>query len=610
MRWLFLLSCALLLGVLPGKADTWVKVKSPHFTVISNGSEKQARQVALGFEQIHAVFDVGLPGLRTDSGAETIVIAARDLDTFKTLMPFRKNAELLAGEFQKGWEKDHVLVRLDLPDEERNTVYHEYVHKLLHLNFTRLPVWLDEGLAEFFGNTWMRKEGVFIGAPSPRIEVLKTRFPFPLETILSVGHNSPYYSSGDRDKVGMFYAESWGLTHFLMFGDNMGNGQKMNAYLAAMQKGVDSRKAFQQVFGDIAPLEKQFTAYVSRFAFRSIRLDNLPKIDPASFAGGAMSAAETDANMGGYFTYEGEMDIANQRLTAALKEDPKSLLAHENAAFLFFRQAKDEEAVKEFDEAASLGPDDYLAVYYQAMMKYHGKTDAESLSQLDAAMEKVVHLNPRFAPAFIARSQIYVHQQKLQEAFNNSIQAQRLEPDRAGYQTNSAAILLLGHNYAEAVKLATSVALRWEASDSAEALAVAAQARQRGKIEETAEEKSQEAQEMEYAKDTIAVEGVIQSVHCEKSKPMEVVLQSGEKSWKFHSGKPFGMGFSDTLWYGEDHFNSCQHIEGVNAVARYAPSSGPTEDNEMRWFEIRDELIPTSLPAALADKPASSPPAN
>jgi hypothetical protein len=99
---------------------------------------------------------------------------------------------------------------------------------------------------------------------------------------------------------------------------------------------------------------------------------------------------------------------------------------------------------------------------------------------------------------------------------------------------------------------------------------------------------------MEYAKDTTPVEGIVESVHCEKSKPLEIVLRSGDKSSNFKSGKKFGMGFSDTLWYGEDHFNECYHIEGMNAVVRYAPSADQNGENEMRWLEIRDELIPTS----------------
>jgi len=169
------LLCFLLVSLSPvWAAGNWVRVRSPHFTVLSDGTEKQARDIAIGFEQIHAVFTQALPGLRTDSGAETIVIAPKDERTFVQLAPWqKKQSAQIAGEFHQGWEKDFVVVRLDFPDETRDTVYHEYIHKLLHLNFTRMPVWLDEGLAEFFGNTLFRSNQILIGAPSPRINFLR-----------------------------------------------------------------------------------------------------------------------------------------------------------------------------------------------------------------------------------------------------------------------------------------------------------------------------------------------------------------------------------------------------------------------------------------------------
>ena len=151
---LLLAFAAVVSCLLPARAETWVKVQSPHFTVISNGNEKDARNVAAGFEQIRAVFALALPGLRTDSGAETIVIAMKDRSTFTNLVPNeKKQADSIRGEFMKGWEKDYVIVRMDFPEYTRETVYHEYIHKLLGLNFTRLPIWLNEGLAEFFANS-------------------------------------------------------------------------------------------------------------------------------------------------------------------------------------------------------------------------------------------------------------------------------------------------------------------------------------------------------------------------------------------------------------------------------------------------------------------------
>jgi hypothetical protein len=60
----------------------------------------------------------------------------------------------------------------------------------------------------------------------------------------------------------------------------------------------------------------------------------------------------------------------------------------------------------------------------------------------------------------------------------------------------------------------------------------------------------------------------------------------------FQAAKPYFMGFSDTPWYGEDHFNACYHLEGMNAVVRYKPPDDPSSPVEFRWLEIRDELVP------------------
>lgn len=575
----------------PARAEeAWVKVASQHFTVLSNGSLKDARETAAAFEQVHAVFALALPGLRTDSGAETIVIAVKEQRTFEDLLRAeKKRASYIAGEFRKGWEKDYVIIRLDVPDSARIVVFHEYIHKLLHLNFTRLPIWLDEGLAEFFGTTESRGNEMYLGAPSPRIQLLKTRALYPLPTILAATRDSPYYR--DEDKIWMFYAESWGLTHFLMFGDNMGRGQRMNAYLASLQRGIDAQQAFQETFGDPKMVQREFENYVNKFVFLAMRI-NKPKVDTATFSGGPMSSAETDARLGSFFTYTRQLDIANRRLTEALTQDHESALAHENMGFLKFQQGEDGQAEREFDTAANLDPKSYLALYYQAMLKFYGKTEPDSLLNLDAILEKVLQLNPRFAPALVVRSQISVRQGKLQNALELALRAQKLEPDRAGYLSNVAEILLLSHDYPESVEIARAVAGRWTASDSAEALTIVAQARRLGGIQPAAEELAQEASEMKYAEGTLPAEGIVGSVTCDKSRLMELTLQTGSESVNFRAGKTYEMGFTDTLWYGEDHFDACHHIEGMKAVVRYNVSSNG--DNELRWLEIRDELTPDS----------------
>lgn len=598
------LAAALVLFALPAHSETWVKVKSPNFTVLSDGSLKDARDVALGFEQMRGVFSVALPGLRTDSSAETIVVAVKDRKALNDFLPpMKKEPADFGGAYLKGWEKDYAIVLLDHPQETREIAYHEYVHKLLHLNFTRMSTWLDEGLAEFFGNTELNPKDAMIGMISPRIRLLQNRTPISLDTLLSVTPASPYYR--DDQKNQMFYAESWALTHFLMFGNNMGNGQRMNSYLGLLQKGVDRQAAFEQAFGNQDEIEKQFFQYFHLFSFRALRIDQPVKIDPSRLSGAAMSPAETDANLGSFLAKVGETDLAMPLISSALAADPQPALAHETAAFLHFRNGEDEEAQKEFDETLKLDPQNYLALYYRSMMADYAKTDPQSLAQLDEQLQKVIQLNPRFAPALVARSQIYVRLGRLQDAYNIAIQGQRLEPDRAGYATNAAAILLLGQNYPEAIKLGNRTAARFTTSDSAEALAVVHEARRLGHVEATADERALEAQLMKYADGTVAVEGVVKSTTCEKSKPLALALQLGDKTLNFVADKQYGVGFSDTLWYGEDHFSTCHHLEGMHAVVRYkngsgnsaTPASDPAPPTPFNWLELRDVLIPVAPPA-------------
>jgi tetratricopeptide (TPR) repeat protein len=583
-----------LLGPLAGAFEkSWIEIRTPHFVVFSNGSERHAREVALGFEQIHMAFAQGFPQLRTDSGAETIVLAPEDEHTMKELVPEfweKRGSAHPAGLFRKGWEKDYAIVRLDEAGSDYEVVYHEYIHKLLELNFSRLPVWANEGLAEFFGNSHFQAHQTFLGAPSPRIYILREKTPYPLEALIKAGQTSPYYR--EEDKVGMFYAECWGLTHFLFFGNGMGNGQHFNQFLHLLQTGTDGEHAFEQAFGDPQTLEKPFMQYLSRFSFPVLTLKTPVEIDKSSFPARKLSLAETNAMLGSFYTYERNTDSARKRLTDALGEDPKLAMASEGMAFLDFQEGKDEEAEREFADALKSDPNLYLSLYYQSMLENWGKKDPESLARLAAALDQVLHINPNFAPAYVIQSRIYVRQQNLPKALEAALHAQKLEPDRAGYASNVAAILLLQHNFRDAIKIAKYVAARWFGPDSDEALSILRKARVAAGVQATKEELAEESGYLAYAKDTASVDGVIDSVTCSKNKtdPLQLVVTSGGKQRTFLASKGFGMGWSDTVWYGSDHFTVCHHLEGLQAVVRFKSDLAKPGQDEIRWLEIRDPI--------------------
>ena len=200
----------------------WVEVRSPNFRVLTNAGDKEGRRVASQFERMRTVFHILMPSASDDSAAPITVVALKDRTSFRTLEPaayLGKGTLDLAGLFLRAPDKNYVLLRLDTEGEHPySTVYHEYTHYMLRKSESWIPVWLNEGLAEFYQNTDLTSKDVDLGQPSANnILYLRQQSLLPLTTLLKVDHNSPYYH--EENKGSVFYAESWALVHYIEITD-------------------------------------------------------------------------------------------------------------------------------------------------------------------------------------------------------------------------------------------------------------------------------------------------------------------------------------------------------------------------------------------------------
>src|SRR3569832_1623139 len=104
------------IGIASDKPETRLEVRSPHFVVVTNTNDKQARGVAGQFERMRSVFHTAFPKLAIDSFAPITVIAVKDEKYFKALEPeayLAKGSLKLGGLFLRGSEKNYVLARVD-----------------------------------------------------------------------------------------------------------------------------------------------------------------------------------------------------------------------------------------------------------------------------------------------------------------------------------------------------------------------------------------------------------------------------------------------------------------------------------------------------------------
>ena len=556
----------------------WIEVRSPHFRVLSDGSEKEARAVAREFEQIRSIFETLLPNLKLDDGAAFLILAPNSENSARKLVPeyWKRTTAKPGGLFHHGWEKTFAVVRLDVVRRQSNSqvasdryavIYHEYAHSILHANFQWLPTWVDIGLSEFFAYTRFERHKTYVGAPSPRASVLRGSHLFAIEKLVTLNPASPEFRDGQN--VQLFYAEAWGLIHMLMVSPRKEPGKGLVPFLSKLQSGVEPKQAFIEGIGDFGDTEGRLIEYLGRAALDTFSLASLPQNDDDKFEARKLSSAETAAELGSFQVWQRELDAARPRLEQALRENPKSALAHEAVGFLRFVEGKDEETVREFEAALQLDEQLYLSRYYRAMLLPQAHSvDAADRNAHSAELLSVLEMAPKFAPAYVELANVELRQGKLDLALAYALRARTLAPSRAGYHTFVAQILHALGRDTEAASMVKDISERWIEIDRDEAIHLWDSLPQ-----------SVRAGVVLTPTPTIAgtqkVTGRIDSIMCnEKEKTITFVLDGGAPL-TLSNAAAVRVGFSDTIWYGADHMTACHHAEGLTAIIQFKPPSNP-----------------------------------
>lgn len=281
--------------ILAAKPQSWIDVRSPNFRVITNGNEKQARRVAYQFETIRAVFNKFFDIKDSVEEQPLVVIAAKDEDTLKDLLPefwSKRGTAHPAGIFLSGMGENYVGLRLDVSTDETGyeSLYHEYVHFLTRRMMPHLPLWINEGLAECYGNTIIQGKQVYVGAPSrSAIIVLRQNALLPLNTLFSVDKSSPYYH--EANKTSIFYAQSWALIHYLITRDWRERTNRIPQFVDLLRRNVAQGEAARKSIGDPAALESALGRYIRDYTFTAAVV-KAPSLDEGHLRIEKMSDAE------------------------------------------------------------------------------------------------------------------------------------------------------------------------------------------------------------------------------------------------------------------------------------------------------------------------------
>ncbi|HET7114718.1 MAG TPA: DUF1570 domain-containing protein, partial [Pyrinomonadaceae bacterium] len=246
--------------------DSWRSVRTNNLLVIGNADPEKLRQVAAWLEFFHSAFARLVSRNVLDASVPTTVILFRDEASFTPFKPlYQGRPANVAGFFQPGEDVNYIAISLDPSERDPfSTAFHEYVHLHLRDNVPGTPLWLNEGLAEFYGSIQFSGGEATLGAPlSHYIRLLRDQELLPLSTLFSIGTNSPHYN--EQEKSGIFYGQSWALVHYLMLGGSGARQDQFKRFLQQVSRGEPAAKALEDSFGtSLAVVENELKAYVRR----------------------------------------------------------------------------------------------------------------------------------------------------------------------------------------------------------------------------------------------------------------------------------------------------------------------------------------------------------
>jgi tetratricopeptide (TPR) repeat protein len=449
-------------------AEVWRRVTSENFTFVGNAGEGELRRMAARLEQFRRAFAHLFPEVRAGSDTPTTVVVFRNAGSYA---PFRPNGDA-AGFFQPGENVNYIALTAERRDSEGAgaTLFHEYVHLLVRTGLPRAPLWLSEGLAEVCATLDISDGGrrIRVGrALAQHARTLRTRALIPLPTLLAVRHDSPHYTVGE--KRGLFYAQSWALTHYLLFGRGGERRDALWRYAETAGKGADAGRSFASAFGATPEeLEQELATYAGRghFAGRELRFDE--RLTPDAEARvEKMSAAGALAQLGDLLLHLNRHDDAETYLKRALALDARLSEARASLGMLRVRQGRVEEALAELEAAVALAASSPLAHYSYALglsraragLDPTGRYLPETETRLREHLERAIELAPRYADAHELLALVELGAGNLERAEALLRRASTLAPARAGrHALTLAQVSAQRGDYAQARRLLDAVA--------------------------------------------------------------------------------------------------------------------------------------------------------
>ena len=469
-RLLLILAVLLELGLCTAPAQSndvplvqrrWFETRTAHFNIYSCGAPQDVYKLSARLEQFCEAYTLLVGGAQAVASPPIVVMAFPDHETMKPFLPlYQGQPANLAAFFQRG--SDENLIVLGLPGTnsaytDLEVIFHEYTHLLFRRNDHIWPLWLKEGMAEVYSTFKTTGYNARIGDPiGHHLRLLAQQPLLPLAELFAVTHNSPQYN--ERDRQGIFYAESWLLTHFLMAGDNPAYKARFGQFTQLLREGQLPEQAFTNALQTTLPvMETELRRYLKAGRLTAMELALKADISsPITLTTRPTTPVENYFRLGDELFRINRLDAAESHFKQAQKLAPASPLPYEGLGLLAAERNQHDEALRDLQAALQHGSTSFLVFYIYAREQYQLTADAQdrhaplkndAAAEIRGELQKSLALMPDFGPAhellgffeMVQGDNLALAEQNLQRAI-------QLEPENPAYLFSLAQLQLRNHN--------------------------------------------------------------------------------------------------------------------------------------------------------------------
>ena len=488
----------------------WIEVHSTHFSVLTDGSEKRGREVALRMEQMRSVFGQLILKDKLKMPVPITVVALKSDKQYGLIAPAKQS--MAAGFYVPGSDRVYIVLNLFEADPWQ-AVAHPLAHYLLNFNYPPAQGWFDEGLAEYFGSIHIGKQ-VEIGGdpelqpewhedifdeirrdskkPQSLTQLLSSPVWLSMADLFTMKHDSSGMREGTHNTL--YYAQSWMGVHYLA---NKNKMPEVGTYFdLALNQKVPVEKAVVQAF-DMSPeqMEQAVKTYFNTLSALGIALDQSKKpvgnpvdiqqpdhfaipfdADDIGIAVSPVKDEEARAVIDDVMARVPEHRDQALHDLRQLTEDPKdNEAAHRGLAWDDIRQKRFDVAADELDKATELNPRDPWIWYYRSALKYQKaqatRQEMQGLANMMQDLRAVADWYPELADAYNMLAMARVEGGGFASALEAQRMATALAPRNLEYQFNLGQIYVAGKKW----DLARDVFTRLKAGPDRAAAAAAKQ---------------------------------------------------------------------------------------------------------------------------------------